>query len=94
MSDEYYGPVLPEIVPITETEFVIDGMARLIDLAEKLHIPLTSEDSETIAGYLSEKLQKIPDAGESITENGWTFTVTEADQTHVYWINVRKDNIS
>ena len=56
-------------------EFSISGEARLLDLQEQMHIPLSSEINETLAGWLLEQLDHLPEVGESIEFSGFKFTV-------------------
>lgn len=63
-------------------EFVsmsIDGSKRLIDLEDLLKIKLESKVNETIAGYICEKLGRIPVPGESIEESNYIFTVEKLE---------------
>ena len=40
-----------------------------------MHIPLSSEINETLAGWLLEQLDHLPEVGESIEFSGFKFTV-------------------
>lgn len=62
---------------------VLDGSARLADLSEELRIKLESEDNETIAGYIIEKLDRLPNVGDYIEESGYRFTVASMDKKRV-----------
>lgn len=57
----------------------IDGSARLIDLEDSLRIKLESKMNETIAGYICERLGRIPVIGESIEEGNLVFTVEKIE---------------
>jgi len=57
----------------------IDGSTRLIDLEDSLKIKLESKMNETLAGYICEKLGRIPMVGESIEESNFIFTVEKLD---------------
>lgn len=62
---------------------LLDGSARLADLSEELRIKLESEDNETIAGYIIEKLDRLPNVGDYIEESGYRFTVASMDKKRV-----------
>lgn len=71
---------------VPETNFddaVLDGSARLADLGEELRIKLESEDNETIAGYIIERLDRLPNVGDYIEESGYRFTVAAMDKKRV-----------
>lgn len=93
ISDESYTQSVPDSINFSSREILLDGTTRLTDLSEKLGIPLHSEFYETIAGFVTERLDKIPESGDAITENGFVFTVKEADKTHAKQILVRKENL-
>jgi len=65
IQDEYDNE--PEtFVKISDTEYLVDGAATLEDTAEELGIDLSDADDsyDTIAGYLIDKLHRIPSEGE------------------------------
>ncbi|MCR5607073.1 MAG: hemolysin family protein [Treponema sp.] len=70
------------------SSIVIDGAERLMDLQDKLHIPLVSKDSETISGFICEKLEHIPIVGEHITSDGYLFTVIAMDGLRIAKIRI------
>ena len=59
--------------------FSLEGSTRLIDLEDMLRIKLESKLNETIAGYICEKLGRIPIPGESIEESNYVFTVEKLE---------------
>lgn len=62
---------------------MLDGSARLMDLADELHIKLESRDNETIAGYICEKLGQIPVPGEFIEVGDYRFEVKSMDRRRI-----------
>ena len=79
----------------TISDIMLDGSARLDDVSEALHIQLSSRDSDTIAGYLCEKLGHIPAAGEYVTAGGYVFYVARMDRlrvSHVHCLRDRRDS--
>ncbi len=64
-------------------DFFISGSARLRDFEESLHIRLEAGDSETIAGFICERLGRIPTVGEVVKSNGYRFIVTKMDGLRV-----------
>ena len=47
---------------------MLNGMTRLVDLSEKLNIVLHSNINETIGGWLSEKLDRVPEQNDSVKD--------------------------
>lgn len=68
----------------------IEGSTRLIDLEETLRIKLESKLNETIAGYICEKLGRIPMVGESIEESNFVFTVEKLEGHRIAKVHVEQ----
>lgn len=62
---------------------LLDGSARLIDLADELHLKLESRDNETIGGYICEVLGHIPVLGEFIEVGEYRFEVSSMDRLRI-----------
>lgn len=62
---------------------LLDGSARLIDLADELHLKLESRDNETIGGYICEVLGHIPVPGEFIKVGEYRFEVSSMDRLRI-----------
>ncbi len=56
-------------------DFEINGSVLLRVLREDLKIPLESTVNETIGGWLTEQLNRMPVAGDKIEYEGWIFEV-------------------
>ena len=57
-------------VIIPGREYVARGSARLDDINEELHLDLTSEDYDSIGGYIIEQLDSLPGIGQSVSLPG------------------------
>ncbi|MBQ7159860.1 MAG: HlyC/CorC family transporter [Treponema sp.] len=73
-------------------DFFISGSARLKDFEEILHIRLGTGDSETVAGFVCEKLGRIPTVGEVLKSNGYRFIVTKMDGLRVAGLHCVREN--
>ncbi len=62
---------------------VVEGTMSLREAAEILGVPFDSPDVETIAGYLVERIGKIPREGEAFTIDGVRFLVLSAEPVRV-----------
>lgn len=92
-ADEYQqsGRATDTSVPNPENA-VLDGSARLDDLSEILHVPLSSHGNETIAGFICDRLGHIPSVGESVCSGGYRFTVTAMDLLRISEVHCSLDN--
>ena len=92
-DDIYHEEEVAEREPSEFEEFVsksIDGGTRLIDLSDTLRIKLESKLNETIAGYICEKLGRIPMVGESIEESNFIFTVEKLEGHRIAKVHVEQ----
>ena len=94
LSDEYDFIQAAEIIEKSETDFQLEGNARLVDINEKLKINLVSEDNETINGWFCEQLGTLPEVGNRISFSGWIFTVTEVSKKMATKISVKAEEES
>lgn len=94
LSDEYDFIQAAEIIEKSETDFQLEGNARLVDINEKLKINLVSEDNETINGWFCEQLGTLPEVGNKISFSGWIFTVTEVSKKMATKISVKAEEES
>ena len=83
IEDEHDAPREEDIRPVGEGVYEMTGRALLEDLAG-LGIVLTSDEVDTIGGYLSTEAGHVPATGEIFTLNGWTFTVLDADRKLIH----------
>lgn len=92
-DDIYHEEEVAEREPSEFEEFVsksIEGGTRLIDLSDTLRIKLESKLNETIAGYICEKLERIPMVGESIEESNFIFTVEKLEGHRIAKVHVEQ----
>ncbi len=103
IRDEY-EPTTPEtpdvVLRIDKRDADIDGAARIADVNDHLEslgvqIPV-SEEYDTVGGFVTTTLGRIPNSGESFAVDSMTFTIVEAKPTKVVRVHmsVRADESS
>src|SRR5262249_36316745 len=60
---------------VGENEFIVDAKISLDELSELLDMELTSEDYDTLGGFVLAQLDKIPTAGDMAQYQNLSFTV-------------------
>ena len=67
----------PELIQISNREYIVDGMMALDDLNEKLGLKLTTDYYDTVSGFLIEQIGQIPqpDQHPILHIDNLTFTV-------------------
>jgi CBS domain containing-hemolysin-like protein len=80
--DEYYR--------LDERRFVVEGTMSLRDASGILGVNLDSDEVETIAGYLIERVGKIPREGEAFAIDGLRYLVLSAEPVRVNKIKIER----
>src|SRR5579884_3105099 len=60
---------------VNENEYIFDAKISIDDFNEVMDTDLENEDYDTLGGFLYDKLDKIPVAGDTITHENITYTV-------------------
>lgn len=66
----------------------LPGILRADELYEQTGFRLPDGPFETLAGFVMARLGHIPERGETVSENGWSFEVAEVDRRRVVQVRV------
>ena len=77
-------------IKVSDKEYLVDGSMRLNDLNELMGTRLSSEDYDSVGGYITGLLSHLPDTGESVIESGLKFIVEAANDTRVEKVRIFK----
>ena len=70
---------------------IVKGDTDISELSDTLEIKLEEdEDYQTVAGFMSYKLGKIPDKTDTVTFEGYTFEVIEVEKNRVKKVKIIK----
>ena len=94
--EELVGEIWDEHDEIQQEEFralgpdtvQVQGGAPLDDLLERFSLPQEETEASTVNGWVTQHLQKIPQAGDSFTLGGYEFTVLRAQGNRAEEITV------
>ena len=76
IRDEYDEEEEEWIQETGEREYLIEGSVKLDDINDALNLTLHSDDYDSIGGLIIEKLDHLPEEGESVsTDDGICLTV-------------------
>jgi len=67
------------IEAISDDAHLISGRAPISELNDSLKLGLPVGEAHTIAGFLINRLRRIPQVGDTVQEQGYRYTVIEAD---------------
>ena len=74
IRDEYDTDEKDDMTKIRENTYRINASCKLDDINDELGTKLYSEDNDSLGGFISEKLDRIPKAGDKLTiDNVWLF---------------------
>ncbi len=74
-----------------KSNFTINGSVLLRDLKEDLHIALESTINDTIGGWFTEQIDRMPEAGDFVEFEGWKFTVKKIQAHRIERIQIEKN---
>ena len=91
IQDEYDEPEIPEVLPITDGSFNLDGEMSLDDVSDLLQLPFDEEDEDdTLGGYIFSCLGRKPEEGDEVERKNWKFTVLKMDQFRIERVKAEK----
>ena len=91
IRDEYDADEEDPIVQINAREYIVLGSTNLEDLSEKLDLNFSSEDYDTIGGYLIGLLDHLPEKNEIIiTDDDILLRVDQMDKNRIEKIYIKK----
>ena len=94
IRDEYDMDEEDSIVQLSDREYLVLGSTNLEDLCEKLDLNFTSEDYDTIGGYLIGLLDHLPQKNEIIiTDDNVLLRVEKMDKNRVEKIYIKKPEV-
>lgn len=94
IRDEYDEDEEDPIVQLSEREFIVQGSANLDDICEDLDLNFTSEDYDTIGGYLIGLLDHLPEKNEVIiTDDNVLLRVEQMDKNRIEKIYIKKPEV-
>ncbi len=96
IRDEYDYDEEDIINEIADGEYIVDGQVKLDDVNECLGLSLTSEDYDSLGGYIIGYLDRLPAKGDKVEQDNLTLVVdsmikNRIDKIHIY---IKKEDTS
>lgn len=79
-----------EMQEVAAGEYLADGWTDVDKVQHVLGIRIEKKGFETVGGFLSCLMQRVPAVGESVTFEGYRFHVEEADNTRVIRVRIKQ----
>lgn len=74
-----------------KNDFEINGSVLIRALHQSLHINIASEMNETVGGWFIEQINRMPEAGDSVSFEGYLFTVQKIQAHRIERIRIQKE---
>lgn len=89
IHDEYDENEEENIKAVGKHEYIIEGSTNLDDLNDSLDLNLESEDYDSLGGFIIEKLDRLPKAGDSVsTEDEIRMVVEKLDKNRIETVHL------
>ena len=89
IHDEYDENEEDFIQEIDEREYIVEGSTNLDDLNDRLELDLNSEEYDSLGGFIIERLDRLPETGDSIhTEDGIHMVVEKLDKNRIELVHL------
>jgi CBS domain containing-hemolysin-like protein len=69
-------------------DYLVDGGVQIDELNELLDLSLPHDDWDTVAGFLFNTLEHVPETGESVDHDGWRFAAEEVDGRRIRLVRI------
>jgi magnesium and cobalt transporter len=81
IRDEFDTDKLPEVQKIGKKSYEVDSRMTIDDFNEKFGLDLSTDDFDTIGGYVLDLFGKIPGQGETVKSENLSFKIKEINGT-------------
>ncbi len=84
IRDEFDEDEEDLIREVGEREYLVDGSLKIDDINNALDLDLNSENYDSIGGMIIEKLERVPEVGDTVElDDGTVLTVVQMDKNHI-----------
>jgi putative hemolysin len=90
LSDEFDEDEEPDFARIDANRWLIDGQAGIDDVAEHLGVTAPEGDYVTIGGYLLDRLDRIPEPGDTVELGDWELRVQSMERRRITEVVARR----
>ncbi|RYF11416.1 MAG: HlyC/CorC family transporter [Deltaproteobacteria bacterium] len=81
-----------EVVALPGGAYDVDGVAPLEEIEETLKLSLGADNMRTVAGFLMERLGRMPRAGDRVVHTGYVFTIVEVAGPRVRKVRIARES--
>ncbi|RVU55240.1 hemolysin family protein [Anaerosphaera multitolerans] len=89
ISDEYDEDEDEDIIKLGPSEYLIDGSMNLSNLNQILNLDLQSDETESIAGYIIENIDRFPKKDEILKIGDLQFKIKETSKNRIEKVTLK-----
>jgi putative hemolysin len=90
IQDEYDWEERP-VEKLRDGSLVVEGTVSAVELREAYAVPIPeSENFQTVAGFMLEKLGSVPKGGEVVPLGDWRLTVVDVERNRISKVKVER----
>ena len=89
IRDEYDTDETDPFIKVGHYSYLVDGSYKLDDLNDSLNLKFTSEDNDSIGGFIIEKLDRLPDIGEQFDIDNVHFKIERASSNRIELVLIK-----
>lgn len=90
IGDEFDDNEELEIIEVDKKEYIVKGSTSLLTINEQIKLSLTSEEVDSVAGYIIEYLKRFPENGEEIEIDDVKFVMQDVEKNKINTIKISK----
>ena len=83
IRDEYDTDETDPFIKVGPLSYLVDGSYKIDDLNDSLNLKFTSEDNDSIGGFIIEKLDRFPEIGEQFDIDNIHFKIERASSNRI-----------
>jgi len=88
IDDEHDADAVADIQRLEEGKYLVQALTAIDDFNEALDTSYSDDEYDTIGGLVVAEFGRLPEAGESVEIDDWTFIVTSADDRRLHAVEV------
>jgi CBS domain containing-hemolysin-like protein len=90
LTDELANVDDPEVSRIDATRWLVNGQITLDDLADEIGLDLPDGEYVTLGGYLLDTFGRIPDEGDELSIDEWSFRIQTMEKRRIDEVLIAK----
>ena len=92
VQDEFDDEEEVDVKKLPDESFEVCGKMRVDEFCDFFNVAISDEDVTTIGGYFTKKLGKIAEANDEVSDEYFTYCVTETDSTRIVKLRIKRSD--